>query len=618
MSDFNIEEELKNLPDKPGVYLMRKADDEVLYVGKAVSLKNRVRQYFQKSRKKRLKIYTMIPQVDRFEYIVTDSEVEALVLECNLIKEYRPKYNTMLMDDKAYPFIQVTVQEPFPRILYAHRMKKDKARYFGPYPNAGAVKETIDLVRKLYAVRSCSRSLPDDQGKGRPCLYYHIGQCKAPCQGLDSEADYRARIDAAIDFLSGKTDEEIRSLTEKMKAAAEDMRFEEAAGYRDLIASVRKIREHQKMTGSGGNDTDVIALAAEGEDAIAQVFFVRDGRLIGRDHYYLKTADAEDRAAVMASFLQQFYTETPFIPRELILSGEAEGAEVLEAWLSERKGQKVTIRVPKKGTKEKLVELAVRNAQILLERDRDRLKKEISKTVGALSELGELLSLAPPERIESYDISNISGFQSVGSMVVYEKGRPRKSDYRKFRIKSVEGPNDYASMEEVLTRRFRRGLQEDAGFDVLPDLILMDGGKGQVNIALEVLESLGLIIPVCGMVKDDRHRTRGLYFNNEEIPIGKDTEAFHLITRIQDETHRFAIEYHRQLRSKEQTHSLLDDIPGIGPARRKELMRHFPDLAAIRGASAEELQALPGMNARAAQSVYDFFHKKDEAENSGA
>ncbi|MBQ9061229.1 MAG: excinuclease ABC subunit UvrC [Eubacterium sp.] len=606
---FDIKEELKKLPAKPGVYLMYDARDVVMYVGKAVSLRNRVRQYFSNSRNKRLKIYSMVPQVARFEYIVTDSEVEALVLECNLIKEYRPKYNTMLMDDKAYPFIKVTVQDAYPRVLYAHHMRKDKARYFGPYPNATAVKETIDLVRKLYHLRSCNRNLPKEIGRERPCLYYHIHQCKAPCQGWISEEDYQTSLQQAISFLNGSPGEEIKRLTEQMQQASEELNFEKAASYRDLIASVRKVMEHQKMTNSSGDDQDVLGLAMEGEDAIVQVFFVRDGKLIGRDHFYLKATDGDDRGAVLQSFLKQYYAGTPFIPKELMLSDVVEEAQIIEEWLTAKRGKRVYVRTPQKGKKEKLVELAARNAQILLSQDRERLKREIGRTIGAVKEIGALLEIEPPERIEAYDISNISGFQSVGSMVVYEKGRPKKADYRKFRIKSVEGPNDYASMEEVLTRRFERGIREESGFDRLPDLIMMDGGKGQVNIALDVLGKLGLDIPVCGMVKDDRHRTRGLYFENEEIPIDTSGAGFHLITRIQDEAHRFAIEYHRLLRSKEQVHSVLDDIPQVGPARRRELMKHFQNLDEIRNADIETLKNLPSMNEKAAESVHAYFHQ---------
>lgn len=611
---FNIDEELKKLPARPGVYLMHNAKDEIIYVGKAVSLKNRVRQYFQSSRNKGLKIEQMVPQIARFEYIVTDSELEALVLECNLIKEYRPKYNTMLKDDKSYPFIQVTVQEEFPRVLFARRMKKDKSKYFGPYTSAGAVKETIDLVRKLYCLRACSKKLPADQGKERPCLYYHIHQCKAPCQGWITPEEYRQQVDDALNFLNGNFQGVIQELTVKMEQASEELRFEEACEYRDLIESVRRIGEHQKITGSSGEDRDVVALALGREDAVAQIFFIRDGKLIGRDHFYLRVAAGEERSGVLLSFLKQFYAGTPFIPRELMLSDEIEDHEVLEEWLGRKRGQKVHIKVPKKGSKEKLVELAAHNAQIILNQDRERLKREEGRTIGAVKEIGRWLSMEPPERIEAYDISNISGFQSVGSMVVYEKGKPKRADYRKFRIKSVEGPNDYASMEEVLSRRFQRGIDADSGFEKLPDLIMMDGGQGQVNVALEVLNQMGLQIPVCGMVKDDNHRTRGLYFNNCEIPIDRNGEGFHLITRIQDEAHRFAIEYHRLLRSKGQVHSVLDDIPGIGPGRRKELMRHYQSLDEIRNAGLEELRKLPSMNERAARSVYDYFHKSENHE----
>lgn len=606
---FNIEEELKKLPGKPGVYLMHDKNDTVIYVGKAVSLKNRVRQYFSNSRNKRLKIYSMVPQVARFEYIVTDSEVEALVLECNLIKEYRPKYNTMLMDDKAYPYIRITVDEPYPRILYAHHLRKDKSRYFGPYPNATAVHETIDVVRKLYQIRDCSRNLPKEAGRERPCLYHHILQCDAPCQNLISQEDYGRKVEEALEFLSGRTEPVIRRLTERMNEAADKLNYEDAARCRDLIAAVKKTGERQKMTETGGTDVDVAAIAVDKEDAIAQVFFIRDGRMIGRDHFYLRVANGEGAGDVLLTFLQQYYSGTPFIPRELMLSADIPEREVLEEWLTQKKGQKVRVLVPQRGKKEKLVDLAKRNAEILLNQDRERIKKEVGRTIGAVKEVGNWLGMEAPERIESYDISNISGYQSVGSMVVYEKGRPKKADYRKFRIKSVEGPNDYASMEEVLTRRFKRAASADAGFSKLPDLILMDGGRGQVNICLDVLNRMGLNIPVAGMVKDDKHRTRGLYFNNVEIPIDTDSEGFHLITRIQDETHRFAITYHRLLRSREQVHSVLDDIPYIGEKRKAALVARYSDLDSIRNAGPEEMEQLPGMSRKAAESVYAFFHK---------
>lgn len=606
---FDIQEELKKLPAKPGVYLMHDAKDTIIYVGKAISLKNRVRQYFQSSRNKGLKIEQMVPQIARFEYIVTDSELEALVLECNLIKEYRPKYNTMLKDDKAYPFIQVTVGEAYPRILFARRMKKDKSRYFGPYTSALAVKETIELLRKLYLIRSCNRSLPKEIGNDRPCLYYHIKQCKAPCQGYISQEEYRKQVDKALDFLGGNMKGVLKDLEEKMLAASQELRFEEAGEYRDLIENVKRIGERQKITRSDGEDKDVVAVEVDKEDAVAQVFFIRDGKLIGREHFYLRVADEDTRGVILQSFIKQFYSGTPFIPRELMLSDEIEEQAVLEEWLTKKRGQRVHIRIPKKGQQEKLVELAQRNAGIILNQDREKLKKEEGRTIGAMKEIENLLSLKGLMRIEAYDISNVSGFQSVGSMIVYEKGKPKRADYRKFRIKSVKGPNDYASMKEVLTRRFRRGVEQDSGFERLPDLIMMDGGRGQVNIALEVLEEMGLDIPVSGMVKDDKHRTRGLYFQNVEIPIDKDSEGFKLITRIQDEAHRFAIEYHRLLRSKGQVHSILDDIPGIGPTRRKELMRHFQGIDEIKAATVEELSKLPSMNEKSAKAVYEFFHE---------
>ena len=589
---FLIEEELKKLPGKPGVYIMHGEKDEIIYVGKAVSLKNRVRQYFQSSRNKGAKIEQMVTHITRFEYIVTDSELEALVLECNLIKEHRPKYNTMLKDDKTYPFIKVTVNEPYPRVLFSRTMKKDKAKYFGPYTSSTAVKDVIELVRKIYMVRSCNRNLPRDCGKDRPCLYYHMKQCTAPCQGNVSEEAYKQNIGQVLHFLNGNYKETIDQLTEKMMAASEEMRFEDAAGYRDLINSIRRIGERQKITTYGEEDRDIIAVAMDEsedlreQDAVVQVFFMRGGRLIGRDHFFLRVARGDTKAQVLSSFLKQFYAGTPFIPAEIMMQTEIEDGEIIEDWLTARRKQRVHIRVPKKGTKEKLVELAKENAWMVLSKDRERIKREEGRTIGAVKEIEDWLGLKDIVRMEAYDISNISGFESVGSMVVYEKGKPKRSDYRKFKIKWVQGPNDYASMEEVLTRRFTHESKgEYDSFSILPDLILMDGGRGQVNIARKVLGELGIDIPVCGMVKDDNHRTRGVYFNNVEIPIDTSGEGFHLVTRIQDEAHRFAIEYHRSLRSKEQVHSVLDDIPGIGETRRKALMRRFRSVENIRDAS---------------------------------
>lgn len=615
MENFNIQEELKKLPGKPGVYLMHDEKDAIIYVGKAISLKNRVRQYFQSSRNKGAKIEQMVTHISRFEYIVTDSELEALVLECNLIKEHRPKYNTMLMDDKSYPFIKVTVNEPFPRVMLARQMKKDKAKYFGPYTSAGAVKDTIELIRKLYHIRSCNRSLPKDIGKERPCLNYHIHQCQAPCQGYISQEEYRKSIDEVVRFLNGHYDLVLKELEEKMMAASDSLEFEKAIEYRELLTSVQKVAQKQKITDTAGDDRDIIAMASEGEDAVVQVFFIRSGRLIGRDHFYLKSAENDTEGEILSSFIKQFYAGTPYIPAELMLPEEIEDQDIIEEWLTARRERRVHLRIPKKGTKEKLVELAQKNAQMVLKNDRERLKREEGRTIGAVKELEKILGLKGIIRMEAYDISNTNGFDSVGSMVVYEHGKPKRNDYRKFKIKTVQGPDDYASMNEVLTRRFGHGLREQqeesetGGFQIFPDLIMMDGGRGQVNIALEVLEKLHLHIPVCGMVKDDNHRTRGLYFNNTELPIDRNSECFRLITRIQDEAHRFAITFHRQLRSKGQVHSVLEDIPGVGPARRKDLMRCFENIDAIRNATVEELKELPSMNGKSAQEVYKFFHR---------
>ena len=613
-NNFDIQEELKKLPARPGVYIMHDEKDHIIYVGKAISLKNRVRQYFHASRNKGVKIEQMVSHIRRFEYIVTDSELEALVLECNLIKEHHPKYNTMLMDDKTYPFIKVTTGEAFPRVVLSRKMLKDKAKYFGPYTSSQAVRDTIDLIHKLYHLRSCNRSLPRDIGKERPCLNYHIKQCDAPCQGYISQEEYGKAVNEVLRFLNGNYDAVLKELEEKMNAASESLEFERAIEYRELISSVRKVAQKQKITDSSGEDRDILAVASEEEDAVVQVFFIRGGRLIGRDHFYLRISKGESPSEILNSFVMQYYAGTPFIPAELMLQDEVEDRELLEEWLSSKRGQKVAIKVPKKGTKEKLVELARENALLVLSKDKERLKREEGRTIGAVKEIAALLDLDKIVRMEAYDISNTNGFESVGSMVVYERGRPKRNDYRKFKIRGIQGADDYGSMREVLTRRFTHGLKEreenvELGkFTSFPDLIMMDGGKGQVNVALQVLDELHLHIPVCGMVKDDHHRTRGLYYQNEEIPIDRSSEAFRLITRIQDEAHRFAIEYHRQLRGKGQVHSILDDIEGIGPARRKALMRHYMSLDDIRKAKIEELAQIPSMNEKAAESVYKFFH----------
>ena len=618
---FNVEEELKKLPRKPGVYIMRDDKDVILYVGKAINLHNRVRSYFRENIGRGPAIDQMVSLIARFEYIVTDSELEALVLENNLIKENSPKYNTLLKDDKTYPYIKVTVGEDYPRILFSRTMKKDKSRYFGPYTSATAVKDTIELLNKLYQLRTCNRVLPRDTGLERPCLNYHIKQCLAPCQGYVSKEEYRQQVAGALEFLNGNYSPILKDLEEKMKKAAEAMEFEDAARYRDLLSSVRQVSQKQKITEGVGEDKDILALYQDETEAVVQVFFVRDGKLIGREHYYMTHVPENNKPAILQDFVKQFYAGTPFIPRELMLQYEIEDTELIEKWLSERKGSRVYLKVPKIGSKEKLVELAAQNAKLVLSQDREKLKREEGRTIGAVKEISDLLQLplTGTARMEAYDISNINGFENVGSMVVYEKGKPKRSDYRKFKIKSVSGPDDYACMREVLTRRFRHGMEESkeleeqemdqeyGSFTKFPDLILMDGGRGQVNIALSVLEELGIDIPVCGMVKDDNHRTRGLYYHNIELPIDTHSEGFKLITRIQDEAHRFAIEYHRSLRSKTQVKSVLDDIPGVGPARRKALMRHFKSLEEIRQASVEELMEIPEMNERTAEEIVTFF-----------
>jgi len=617
---FIIQDELKKVPTRPGVYIMRDKNDSILYVGKAINLRNRLRSYFRANIGRGPWIDRMVSLIRRFEYIVTDSELEALVLENNLIKEHRPKYNTMLVDDKTYPYIKVTVGEEYPRVLFSREMKKDKAKYFGPYTSATAVKDTIELINRLYHLRTCNRVLPRDIGMDRPCLNYHIHQCHGPCQGYVSKEEYAKQVDDALDFLNGNYNKILKSLETQMKEAAEKLEFEEAAKLRDLYNSVKQVSQKQKITDSEGEDRDIVALAAEESDAVIQVFFVRSGRLIGREHFYMKNVDGQENGEILSCFLKQFYAGTPFVPREIMLQEEIEDREVIEEWLSGKRTQRMYIRVPKKGTKEKLVELAAKNAQLVLQQDKDRIKREEGRTIGAMKEIASWIGLSGVSRVEAFDISNTSGFENVGSMVVFENGKPKRSDYRKFRMKTVSGPDDYACMREVLTRRFLHGIEEakqlsdkemekDYGsFTRFPDLLLMDGGRGQVNIALEVLDELQLSIPVCGMVKDDHHRTRGLYYQNEEIEIDTHSEGFKLITRIQDEAHRFAIEYHRSLRSKEQVRSVLDEIPGVGPARRKALMKQFENIDAIKEADALTLHEKAGIPMHIAEEIYSFFH----------
>lgn len=616
---FCIDEELKKLPAKPGVYIMHDEQDTILYVGKAVNLRNRVRSYFRENIGRGPQIDKMVSLIARFEYIVTDSELEALILENNLIKEHLPKYNTLLKDDKTYPYIKVTVGEAYPRILFVREMKKDKARYFGPYTSAGAVKDTIELLNKLYKLRTCNRSLPKDIGEGRPCLNYHIGQCSAPCQNLVSREEYREQVEKALNFLNGNYQPILKELQGKMQEAAEKMEFEEAAKYRDLFNSVKSVSQKQKISDSVGEDRDIIALAEDDRDAVVQVFFVRDGRLIGREHFYMTHIEGQKKPRILQEFVKQFYAGTPFIPREIMLQYEVEEQTLIEQWLTEKKEGRVKLIVPKIGTREKLVELAAQNAALVLSKDKERIAREESRTTGAVKEIADLLGLPGIVRMEAFDISNISGFANVGSMVVFEKGKPKRSDYRKFRIQSIAGPDDYACMREVLTRRFRHGMEEQSklkeqdldnslgSFTRFPDVLMMDGGRGQVNIALSVLKELNIHIPVCGMVKDDNHRTRGLYYNNVELPIDTRSEGFKLITRIQDEAHRFAIEYHRSLRSKSQVKSVLDEIPGVGPARRKALMRHFKSIEDVKNATVEELCGVPEIPVNVAEQIVGFF-----------
>ena len=610
------EKDLSKLPDQPGVYLMHGRNDEIIYVGKARSLKNRVRQYFQPSHDEGLKKKQMVANIDYFEFIVTDSELEALILECNLIKEYRPKYNTMLRDDKTYPYIEVTLTEDYPRVLFSRRMKKNGSKFFGPFTSAGAVHDTVELVQKLYKIRTCNKKFPESFGKGRPCLNYHIGQCLGVCQGNVSKEEYGKNVEKVIQFLDGDYNDTLKDLQEKMLEASEEMDFEKAAIYRDLIESVEACAGRQKATQLDGEDRDIIAMARTAEDAVVQVFFIRGGKMIGREHFFINVRVDDNKEDLLEYFIKDYYTGTPFIPREIFVQFEMDEVELLEKWLTDKKGSRVYIRTPKRGDKEKLVELAAKNAQMVLDQDREKIKKEEGRTIGAMKEIAELLGLPGASRMEAYDISNISGFQSVGSMVVFEKGKPKRSDYRKFKIKTVEGPNDYASMHEVLTRRFSHGIEEleanggviEDSFTKFPDIIMMDGGKGQVHIAKQVLSELGLHIPVAGMVKDDHHRTRGLYFNDVELPIDTHSEGFKLITRLQDEAHRFAIEYHRSLRSKGQVHSFLDDIDGIGPKRRKALMKKYVSAEKMAQASIEDLMETEAMSKEAAENVYNYFH----------
>ena len=603
---FDLKEELKKLPDSPGVYLMHDKNDAIIYVGKAIRLKRRVSSYFRHMNNRSPKIEKMITLIDYFEYIVTDSELEALVLENNLIKEHKPKYNTMLKDDKSYPFMKVTVQEDFPRVLFARQMKRDGAKYFGPYTSAAAVKDTIELIQKLYGIRTCNKSLPKEIGLGRPCLYHQMKQCAAPCQGYISKEEYALRIDKLLGFLNGDYKKVLAELEQKMKEKAAELEFEEAAEYRDLIESVQHVTGSQRVVKTGGIDRDVIAMARKGSETVVSVFFVRDGKLLGREHFHVEHSEADTGSQIITAFIKQYYEGTPFVPNEMLTEFAVEEQVLLEEWLGQRRGGRVHIITPQKGEKSKMIDLARENASVVLSRDLEKIKREEARTVGAANELAQMLGLPSADRLEAFDISNTSGYQSVASMVVFEKGRARKNAYRKFKLRTVTGPDDYKSMDEVLTRRFT-----DDRVDVYPDILMMDGGRGQVNVALKVLDELHLNIPVCGMVKDDNHRTRGLYYNNKEISFPRNSEVFGMITRLQDEAHRFAITYHKQLRGKEQVHSILDDIKGVGPARRKALMQHFKEIGKIKDATVKELSSVDGVTPQVAEEIYRFFHENE-------
>jgi len=607
MNTFDIEEELNKLPHKPGVYIMHDENEAILYVGKAIDLHNRVRQYFRSGHghNNSPKILKMVSQIAYFEYIITASEMEALILECNLIKEHRPKYNTLMTDDKGYPYIKITVNDTFPRIMMSHRMTRDKALYFGPFTDRKAVHDTIMLIKKLFSIRNCNRDLGDGPFNDRPCLYHQIGQCDAPCAGLISPEDYIKNVEKAVSFLNGNTKEITNELKAKMTEYAEAMEFEKAAETRDLIDSINKISEKQRAESTSNDDRDIIAMARNDDDAVVSIFYIREGTLIGRENHHMSIDKDDTESEIITEFIKQYYMGTPFIPKEILTVIPINDDVIITEYLSNRKGQKVHILTPQKGEKKGLIKLAEDNARLVLSQDLERIKRLEKRTIGACQDIADIIGVETVSRMEAFDISNISGYHSVASMVVFENGKPKRNAYRKFRLQTVEGPDDYASMKEVLSRRY---TNENLG--TFPDVIMMDGGKGQVHIAETVIDSLGLDIPVCGMVKDDNHRTRGLYYKDKEVAFPKGSEAIHMITALQDETHRFAITYHKQLRSEGQTHSILDDIKGIGPARRKALLLHYKDVEAIKNASIDELAAVDGMNLKSAEAVYNFFNFK--------
>ncbi|MBV1816541.1 excinuclease ABC subunit UvrC [Anaerosalibacter bizertensis] len=618
---FNIDEELKKLPDKPGVYIMKNETGEVIYVGKAISLKKRVRQYFQSSRNNTPKVRAMVKNISEFEYIIVDNEVEALILEANLIKRHRPKYNILLRDDKQYPYIKVTTNEKYPRVIKTRKILKDGAKYFGPYPNGYAVNDTLDIIRTLYPIRTCKLKLDGTKVINRPCLNYYIGRCLAPCQGNVDEDEYMKMIDEIIMFLNGREEKLVEVIEKKMENAAKDLDFENAAKYRDQVNSLKVILEKQKIVSTNSLvDQDIIGMARGVENVCIQVFFIRSGKIMGREHFFISDTEQTERAEILSSFIKQFYLGTAYVPKEIFVEEEIEDESIISKWLSEKRGSKVTIRVPKRGEKSKLMEMVRKNALDTLNQYGQNVIMEKKEREEPLEELATVMDLDEvPFRIEAFDISNIQGVEPVGSMVVFEKGIPKKSDYRRFKIRTVIGPNDYASMEEVIKRRFKRGLEEKElvkennikvkGFSIFPDLIMMDGGKGQVNIAERILFEMGIEIPVCGLVKDEHHNTRGIIYKNKEISLEKNTTTFRFITRIQDEAHRFAISYHRSLRNKKMFKSVLDDIKGIGTKRKKALLKAFGSVEGIKKASLDELIAVESMNKKAAEEVYNFFRK---------
>ncbi|SCG83880.1 UvrABC system protein C Protein uvrC [Proteiniborus sp. DW1] len=621
---FNIEEELKKLPDKPGVYLMKDKNEQIIYVGKAISLKKRVRQYFQSSKNHTPKVNAMVKNIEEFEYIITDTEVEALILEANLIKKHKPKYNILLRDDKQYPYIKVTTNEMFPRVMKTRRIIKDGAKYFGPYTSVGAVNDTLDIINNLYPLRTCKMNFNKNEKRQRPCLNYYIGKCFGPCHHDVDEKKYMEMIDEIIMFLNGKEEKLIEIIEDKMKEAAKNLDFENAAKYRDKINSLNLMLEKQKIVSTTTMvDQDIIGMATGIDEACVQIFFVRGGKVTGREHFILTDTEYQSRGDILSSFVKQFYIGTSYVPKEILIEEEFEDIDTVTSWLSDKRGSKVSIRVPKRGEKNLLVEMVRKNALDMLDKYSDKLKRKMEGNEKALNELKEVLQLDDiPRRIEAFDISNIQGVESVGSMVVFENGQSKNSDYRRFKIKTVIGPDDYGSMEEIIYRRFSRGIKEKEmikenlstveSFSVFPDLIMMDGGKGQVNVAKKVLKELGIHIPVCGLVKDDFHRTRALTYEDDEISLPPNSESFKLITRIQDEAHRFAITYHRSLRDKKMIKSILDDIKGIGDKRKKALLRVFGSVDNIKKATVEELADVEGMNKLAAQQVYDFFRNNKQ------